>query len=198
MPYALAPSKLATCVVKESVPRRNRGTARQDLWQRSFLAGRPVVPSFRACRGVEVHKSIQNGAKWMAAQWLDNRAELKVPVSLAECWELWQDRTLMPQWMPWITSVEVLDEDPALSRWTLSTEQFNRTWEFSWLARNLTAIPYQKIHWRSEPGPSTGLIDLSNRGQVRFYPGPDNSCSVSMTVSYEVPDVLVPFANVSS
>lgn len=45
------------------------------------------------------------------------RAELKVPVSLQDCWELWQDRELMPKWMPWITSVKVLQSKTELQGW---------------------------------------------------------------------------------
>lgn len=33
-----------------------------------------------------------------------------------------------------------------------SVAQFGRDWEFSWLARNLTPLKGQKIHWVSEPG----------------------------------------------
>lgn len=50
-----------------------------------------------------------------------------------------------PEYMELFISFQILDEDPALSRWTLSTYQFNRTWEFSWVARNLAPIPYQKV-----------------------------------------------------
>ena len=41
--------------------------------------------------------------------------------------------------------VQVQAEDPSLSRWLLSAEQFGRSWEFSWLAKNLTPIRYQKV-----------------------------------------------------
>ena len=40
-------------------------------------------------------------------------------------------------------------EDERLSKWELRTEQLGRTWEFSWLAQNLTPTKLQKIHWRS-------------------------------------------------
>ena len=49
----------------------------------------------------------------------------------------------------WLLLMQLVPEDPRLSKWTLSTEQFGRTWEFSWLAENLTPIKQQKIHWRS-------------------------------------------------
>ena len=49
-----------------------------------------------------------------------------MPVPLEVCWALWDDRERIPQWMPWIKSVKVLEDDPRLSRWTLSTHQFGR------------------------------------------------------------------------
>lgn len=206
MPSARAPIKPGFCTSRSSRGKDARQVralglggphqrALRDVWPRRFLAGRCLALGLQPFWGGHLKKSSQNGSKWVAAQWLDNRAELKVPVSLQDCWELWQDRELMPKWMPWITSVKILDEDPALSRWTLSTYQFNRTWEFSWVARNLAPIPYQKIHWRSEPDGGNSLVELNNRGQVRFYPGTSSSCSVCITVSYEVPDILAPFAN---
>ncbi|CAN1159164.1 hypothetical protein LINPERPRIM_LOCUS12254 [Linum perenne] len=48
--------------------------------------------------------------------------------------------------------------------------------------------PNQKIHWRSLDG-------LPNRGAVRFFPKGDTSCIVELTVSYEVPPILVPVAS---
>jgi uncharacterized membrane protein len=99
--------------------------------------------------------------------------------------------------MPWIKSVTVQPDDPKLSRWLLSTRQFGRDWEFFWLAQNLTPIKNQKIHWRSVQGSSSmgSAIDIANRGQIRFYRKSDSACAVKLTISYELPDVLVPFGN---
>eukprot|EP00195_Chlamydomonas_chlamydogama_P011211 CAMPEP_0202894280 /NCGR_PEP_ID=MMETSP1392-20130828/3715_1 /ASSEMBLY_ACC=CAM_ASM_000868 /TAXON_ID=225041 /ORGANISM="Chlamydomonas chlamydogama, Strain SAG 11-48b" /LENGTH=181 /DNA_ID=CAMNT_0049578927 /DNA_START=292 /DNA_END=837 /DNA_ORIENTATION=- len=130
------------------------------------------------------------------AQWLENRASIDVPVPLETCWVLWEDRERIPQWMPWIKSVKVQPNDTRMSKWTLSTTQFGRDWEFSWLARNLQPIKNQKIHWVSEPG-STSLpgIEVANRGQIRFVRKGPKACNVTLTISYEVPNALVPFAN---
>lgn len=96
------------------------------------------------------------------------QTEVDVPLELA--FALWEDRERIPQWMPWITSVVVQPDDPALSRWTLSTFQFNRQWEFSWLALNLTPLRNQKIHWRSVPGSTGGslggALEVQNRWVV--------------------------------
>lgn len=130
------------------------------------------------------------------AQWLENKAQVEVPVTLETCWSLWDDREKIPQWMPWIKSVKVQESDPRLSRWTLSTHQFGRDWEFSWLARNLAPVKNVKIHWVSERG-SASLpgVEIANRGQIKFVRTSPQTCNITLVISYEVPDVLVPFAN---
>lgn len=72
-----------------------------------------------------------------------------------------------------------------------------RDWEFSWLSRNLAPVKNQKIHWVSEPGSASLGLNVNNRGQIRFIRRGPSACSVSLTISYEVPQILVPFANVS-
>ncbi|EFJ53042.1 hypothetical protein VOLCADRAFT_47345, partial [Volvox carteri f. nagariensis] len=112
-----------------------------------------------------------------------------VPAPLETCWSLWEDRERIPLWMPWIKSVKVLDKDPRMSRWTLATHQFGRDWEFSWLARNLPPVKNNKIHW-----PHAG-IEIQNRGQIKFVRTSPTSCNITLIISYEVPNALVPFAN---
>ena len=46
----------------------------------------------------------------------------------------------------------------------------------------------------STGGSLGGSIDISNRGQIRFYRKSATTCTVKLTISYEVPDVLAPFA----
>ena len=124
---------------------------------------------------------------------------------------MWEDRPRIPQWMPWIASVVMLPDDgktgssgaDKLSKWLLRTEQFGRTWELSWLARSLTPVKFQKIHWTSVQGSTGGAlgsaIDIANRGAIRFYRKSSNKisplCAIKITISYEVPDVLAPFAS---
>ncbi|OMO64064.1 putative cyclase/dehydrase protein [Corchorus capsularis] len=112
--------------------------------------------------------------------------EIDVPVSVA--YKCYSDREAIPNWMPFISSVKVLEDKPDLSRWSLKYKAFGRDLEFSWLARNMQPIPNQKIHWRSLEG-------LPNRGAVRFYPKGPSSCLVELTVSYEVPQLLTPVAS---
>ena len=85
--------------------------------------------------------------------------------------------------------------DPACSRWILRTNQFGQDFEFSWVARDLPPKDKRKIAWESTEG-------LNNRGAVRFAEVPASDADatsrppntkVSIEISYEVPDPLVPF-----
>ena len=111
-----------------------------------------------------------------------------------ECYAMWEDRTRIPTWMPWIHSVEVQEKDPKLSKWVLKTTQFDRDWEFAWMAQNMAPIPLQKIHWRSVPGTVQGSlgsgIEVPNRGQIRFARLSAAQTRVTLTISYELPSVL--------
>lgn len=135
-----------------------------------------------------------NGSRFkMMSGWVDNLSEVIVPVPLPIVWELWQDKSRIPNWMPWISSVESLEDD--MSRWTLSTDQFGQHFEFSWVARDLAPIKNQLLHWTSEEG-------LKNRGAVRFFEGAEEQAGVAtrvqIQISYELPELLVPFGSAVS
>ncbi|OIT07668.1 PREDICTED: uncharacterized protein LOC109223520 [Nicotiana attenuata] len=114
------------------------------------------------------------------------KMEVDVPISVA--YKCYSDREAIPQWMPFISSVKILEDKPDLSRWSLKYKAFGQDIEYSWLARNMQPTPNQKIHWRSLEG-------LPNRGAVRFFPKGPSSCIIELTVSYEVPQLLVPVAS---
>lgn len=169
------------------------------LWQHRWAAGGPARAASGSAFAGRPLRGARNGRTWTCAQWLENHAEADVDVPLEEAWDLWENRELIPNWMPWITSVRVLAEDPRMSRWTLSWFQFGRQWEFSWLALNMTPMRHQKIHWRSVPGSVGGslgsALEVANRGQIRFSRRSPGACTVRLTISYEVPGPMAPFAN---
>ncbi|NEO20126.1 MAG: hypothetical protein F6J94_29010 [Moorea sp. SIO1F2] len=112
------------------------------------------------------------------SDWLEHSVQVEVEVPIELAWELWSDLEQMPRWMKWIDSVEVLEEDPDLSRWKLASTGF----EFSWLSRILKLVPHQIIQWESVDG-------LPNRGAVRFYDRKDSSI-VKLTIAYGIPGIL--------
>ncbi|MEM1426543.1 MAG: SRPBCC family protein, partial [Cyanobacteria bacterium P01_H01_bin.130] len=84
----------------------------------------------------------------------------------------------MPNWMQWIKSVKISEQDPTLSIWELDSEQFS----FSWQARINRTVERQLIQWEYVDG-------LPNRGAIRFYDRHDHSV-VRLTVSYSIPGIF--------
>ncbi|XP_057461535.1 uncharacterized protein LOC130751851 [Actinidia eriantha] len=121
-------------------------------------------------------------------EWQDCTVKMDMDVPVSVAYNCYSDREAIPGWMPFISSVKILEDKPDLSQWSLKYKAFGRDIEFSWLARNMQPIPNQKIHWRS-------LDVLPNRGAVRFFPKGPSSCVVELTVSYEVPQILFPVAS---
>eukprot|EP00262_Sarcandra_glabra_P002764 TRINITY_DN1315_c2_g1_i1.p1 TRINITY_DN1315_c2_g1~~TRINITY_DN1315_c2_g1_i1.p1 ORF type:complete len:221 (-),score=25.39 TRINITY_DN1315_c2_g1_i1:194-829(-) len=168
---------------------------RNEILLKSIFNGRlsfkPSLnqPFFRSSIGsnrISLFTNIKPFSPVMAWQDCTVRMEIDVPCSVA--YDCYSDREAVPRWMPFISSVKVLEDKPDLSRWSLKYEAFGHDIEFSFLARNLQPIPNQKIHWRSLEG-------LASRGAVRFYPTGQSSCIVELTVSYEVPQILTPVAS---
>ncbi|MEL7225039.1 MAG: SRPBCC family protein [Cyanobacteria bacterium J06576_12] len=113
------------------------------------------------------------------AEWLEHTVHVDVETPVEEVWALWSDISQMPNWMKWIDSVEVLEEDPALSRWKLETTGMS----FSWLSRIVKVVPQQVIQWESVDG-------LPNRGAIRFYGHKEGGSTVKMSISYALPSIL--------
>jgi uncharacterized membrane protein len=113
------------------------------------------------------------------ANWLEHSVHVDVDASVEKVWAMWSDLEQMPQWMKWIDSVEILEEDPELSRWKLNTAGLS----FSWLSRIANVVPEQIIQWESVDG-------LPNKGAIRFYGRKDSTSTVKMTIAYALPGIL--------
>lgn len=112
------------------------------------------------------------------ADWLEHSVQVEVEAPISLVWGLWSDLEQMPRWMKWIESVNILEDDPDLSRWRLASGGL----EFSWLSRIVKQVPYQIIQWESVDG-------LPNRGAIRFYDRHQQSI-VKLTVAYAIPGGL--------
>lgn len=110
--------------------------------------------------------------------WLEHTVQIEVETPVDVVWSLWSDLEQMPKWMKWIDSVNVLEDNPDLSRWKLASGGF----EFSWLSRITRLVKHQIIQWESVDG-------LPNRGAIRFYDRNEHSI-VKLTVAYAIPGVL--------
>ncbi|KAG2693208.1 hypothetical protein I3843_08G082100 [Carya illinoinensis] len=157
---------------------------------RSYHSLRPQSRFFRIPYGSSKRSSVFTGSKPFSPvmEWQDCTVKMELDVPISVAYNCYSDREAIPRWMPFISSVKILEDKPNISQWSLKYEAFGRDIEFSWLARNMQPTPNQKIHWRSLEG-------LPNRGAVRFYPKGPSSCIVELTVSYEVPQILVPVAS---
>jgi uncharacterized membrane protein len=113
------------------------------------------------------------------ADWLEHSVHVDVNASVEKVWAMWSDLEQMPNWMKWIDSVEILEEDPELSRWRLNTGGLS----FSWLSRIANVIPEQIIQWESVDG-------LPNKGAIRFYGHKHGGSTVKMTIAYALPGIL--------
>ncbi|MDE5077781.1 MAG: SRPBCC family protein [Trichodesmium sp. St2_bin6] len=113
------------------------------------------------------------------SDWLEHSVQIEIAAPIDLVWNLWSDLEQMPQWMKWIKSVEVLQDNPELSRWKLASGNF----EFSWLSRIKKIVTHQIIQWESVDG-------LPNRGAIRFYDRYDSSI-IKLTVAYGAPGWLI-------
>ena len=111
--------------------------------------------------------------------WLEHSVLVEVNTPIDHVWSLWSDLEQMPRWMKWIESVQILEEDPELSRWKLASGGL----EFSWLSRILKIVPNQLIQWESVDG-------LPNRGAIRFYDRHQEGSVVKLTIAYAIPGIL--------
>jgi uncharacterized membrane protein len=112
------------------------------------------------------------------SDWLEHSVLVEVDAPVQLTWDLWSDLEQMPNWMKWIDSVNILEEDPDLSRWKLASAGF----EFTWLSRVTKLVPHQLIQWEAVDG-------LPNRGGIRFYDHKEKS-AVKLTVAYSIPSFL--------
>jgi uncharacterized membrane protein len=112
------------------------------------------------------------------ADWLEHSVQIEVDAPMDLVWALWSDLEQMPNWMKWIESVRILEDNPDLSRWKLASGGF----EFTWLSRIVKIVPHQIIQWESVDG-------LPNRGAIRFYDRHGKSV-VRLTAAYGIPGWL--------
>ena len=110
------------------------------------------------------------------SDWLEHSAQVEVAVPIDQVWNLWSDLEQMPQWMKWIESVKIQEDEPTLSRWKLASGAF----EFTWLSRVTKEIQHQIIQWESVDG-------LPNQGAIRFYDRKEEGSVVRLSVSYKIP-----------
>ncbi len=118
-------------------------------------------------------------------RWLEHTVITSIQAPVNQVWHVWSDLEAMPLWMSWIESVKTIDKSatslPDLTEWTLAANGFR----FKWKAQIIERIEAQKLKWVSVGG-------LPTKGSVRFYSEKENSTSVKLVISYELPKILAP------
>jgi len=127
-------------------------------------------------------------SKSIQAKWLQTSVSRVLSVSPETAYNLYLDLTQQPTWSPWITSVNVLDKESGLSKWTMS--KFGLS--YSWSARNVdcnntgTNLGKDKfsVCWESIDG-------VPNKGHASFYiDDEDKSSKMTLIIEYKLPGPL--------
>lgn len=117
----------------------------------------------------------------VSSKWLSSSVSLSLDTPSEEAYLLYSDLTQQPTWSPWLTSVQVLDKNTGLSKWTLKKLGL----EYSWSARNVDCENVQNgysVCWESIDG-------LPNKGQAGFYTDGSSKTTMTLTVRYDLPGV---------
>ncbi|KAI4304536.1 hypothetical protein MLD38_040032 [Melastoma candidum] len=154
----------------------------------SSLFGDVLLTHQRRDRAATDRSSRRGRTPRPVMEWQDCTVKMEMDVPASVAYRLCSDRESFPRWVPFISSVKVMEDKPDLSRWCLKYNVLGIDVEYSWVAQNMQPILDQKIHWRSIEG-------LPNRGVARFYPKGASGCLMELTTSYEVPLLLVPVAS---
>ena len=118
--------------------------------------------------------------------WLKHTVITNVNAPLDNVWNTWTDLDSMSLWMSWIESVKTVDQEtstlPDLTEWTLAANGF----KFKWKAQITERIEKNKLKWESIGG-------LPTKGSVVFVSQGDQSTSVNLSVTYELPKMIARF-----
>ncbi|XVE77504.1 hypothetical protein DITRI_Ditri13aG0068100 [Diplodiscus trichospermus] len=104
-------------------------------------------------------------------KWQECTVKMEVDVPASVAYKCYSDREAIPNWMPFISSVKVLEDKPDLSRWSLRYKAFGRVLEYSWLARNMQLTVSYEVPQLLTPVASVLqplLENLLKRGLDRF------------------------------
>ena len=118
--------------------------------------------------------------------WLKHEVIAIINAPLDNVWGTWIDLDSMSLWMSWIESVKTVDQEtstlPDLTEWTLVANGFR----FKWKAQITERVEKHKLKWKSIGG-------LPTEGSVVFDSIGDQTTSVKLIVTYELPKMIARF-----
>lgn len=116
----------------------------------------------------------------MMSGWISSSAGEKIEAPVDVVYEEYRSGVKdINSWSPWIESVDVVDPEKGISKWTVRAQGLT----FNWLAQNTNVTKDEIIAWKSISG-------LSNRGSVKFFPTTESLTSVILTIEIQLPDAL--------
>ncbi|CAL9179592.1 unnamed protein product [Musa hybrid cultivar] len=126
-------------------------------------------------------------------EWQDCSSEIEVDVPCSVAYDCYSDREMIPKWMPFISSVKVLANVflPNLFKQALTIGLCCSICPFLWRTNLKIQGLNFIISWLNIVMQSFFPI----KGAVRFFPKGPSSCRIQLTVSYEIPEILIPVAS---
>jgi uncharacterized membrane protein len=112
-------------------------------------------------------------------EWIKHSVKLDVQVPRELAFDTYSNLEKMPNWSPWLKSVQVDPKQPEFATWYLAA----RGLTVSWRSRNTRVERPIIVAWESIQG-------LPNRGSVQFFENNQHSTQVQLTVEYRVPRFL--------
>ncbi|PQM33949.1 uncharacterized protein Pyn_17207 [Prunus yedoensis var. nudiflora] len=173
---------LAACISSPNCP---SSLSHIPIWRSSSL--RPPPPtlsdiSFKIPCGSFKRSSSLTGFRTHSPvmQWQDCTVKMEIDVPISVAYDCYSDREAIPRWMPFISTVKILEDKPDLSRWSLKYKAFGVILSSHGLLEICSLYRIRK---------STG--DLWKVFLTEVLSG----FIQKLTVSYEVPPILAPVAS---
>eukprot|EP00188_Purpureofilum_apyrenoidigerum_P001353 Plantae.Rhodophyta-Purpureofilum_apyrenoidigerum.ctg17323.p1 GENE.Plantae.Rhodophyta-Purpureofilum_apyrenoidigerum.ctg17323~~Plantae.Rhodophyta-Purpureofilum_apyrenoidigerum.ctg17323.p1 ORF type:complete len:214 (+),score=28.80 Plantae.Rhodophyta-Purpureofilum_apyrenoidigerum.ctg17323:77-718(+) len=112
--------------------------------------------------------------------WIRSHAEVMIEAPQNLVYQEYADSLpVINKWAPWIQSVEIVDAEKEISKWTLNSGGL----KLNWLAQNTQTSPPDIIAWKS-------LSGLVNRGSVSFTSSTTDKTKVVLTIEVQAPDLI--------
>ncbi|KAG5181371.1 hypothetical protein JKP88DRAFT_261182 [Tribonema minus] len=114
----------------------------------------------------------------VVCKWVDECVVLDIPASAETAYALYSQLDQHPRWSPWLYAV-TYDRDQGSSTWALRVLGLRVSWE----SVNTVEEPPTEISWKSVTG-------LQNRGRVVFSDVAPDRCTMTLTLSYDIPRAI--------
>jgi uncharacterized membrane protein len=152
-----------------SVARRAATTVGTSLIARGVAGYCPVIAATGRGRVRDDTRHALGGARGVFVQ-----ETVTIDAPVRTLFELWRDPSNLPQLLPDVERVDVLDD--RRSHWVVQGPAAS---VLEWDAEIINEVPFEIIGWRSLPG-----ADVASAGSVRFRSAGVNRTQITVTMQY--------------